>query len=338
MKFKSLVLGLSVLSLCACHQNQSGNNISNEVVAEVDGVAVKSIELTQAISQQLFDELSRIHNMKDVALDYLIDRKIIEREAKKYNMSFNEYLEDYYSQKISESNLDSLLSSYDITSIPVIRGTSMVNIDNTSHEGQIMQETILKLKLKQELLDSLKTDVEIHKYIYPPISTRFNMEDLPIYYRGNLKSKVTMVVVSDAECDKCIQFHDRYNEIYEKYKDRVRFGSIGFSGSVTLSSLALDAADRQDKYWEFSDSLYAKNGLIDSVSVYSVARNLKLDMEKFNRDLHSKSTLESLQNSNDELVKRGLFATPTIIINGRLIFDSGSTKEIAHLLEKELAE
>ena len=326
------------MSLCACHQNQSGNNISNEVVAEVDGVAVKSIELTQAISQQLFDELSRIHNMKDVALDYLIDRKIIEREAKKYNMSFNEYLEDYYSQKISESNLDSLLSSYDIASIPVIRGTSMVNIDNTSHEGQIMQETILKLKLKQELLDSLKTDVEIHKYIYPPISTRFNMEDLPIYYRGNLKSKVTMVVVSDAECDKCIQFHDRYNEIYEKYKDRVRFGSIGFSGSVTLSSLALDAADRQDKYWEFSDSLYAKNGLIDSVSVYSVARNLKLDMEKFNRDLHSKSTLESLQNSNDELVKRGLFATPTIIINGRLIFDSGSTKEIAHLLEKELAE
>ena len=338
MKFRSLVLGLSVLSLCSCHQNQSGNNISNEVVAEVDGVAIKSIELTQAISQQLFDELNRIYGMKDVALDYLIDRKIIEQEAQKHGMTASEYLEKYYIQKILESGVDSLLSFYGITSIPAIKGTSMVNMNNTSHEGRIMQETALKLKLKQELLDSLKADVEIHKYIYPPVSSRFNLEDLPIYYRGSLKSKVTMVVVSDAECDKCVQFHDRYNEIYEKYKDRVRFGSIGFSGSVTLSSLALDAADKQNKYWEFSDSLYTKNGLVDSVSVYSVARTLNLDMEKFDRDLHSKSALELLQNVNDELVKKGLFATPTIIINGRLIFDSGSTKEIAHLLEKELAE
>ena len=320
MKFKSLVLGLSVLSLCACHQNQSGNNISNEVVAEVDGVAIKSIELNQAISQQLFDELNRIHGMKDVALDYLIDRKIIEREAQRYGMTTSKYLENYYNQKILESSVDGLLSFYGITSIPAIKGTSMVNMNNTSHEGRITQETALKLKLKQVLLDSLKTDVEIHKYIYPPVSSRFNLEDLPIYYKGNLKSKVTMVVVSDAECDKCVKFHNRYNEIYEKYKDRVRFGSIGFSGSVTLSSLALDAADKQNKYW-----------------VYSVARTLNLDMGKFDRDLHSKSALESLQNVNDELVKRGLFATPTIIINGRLIFDSGSTKEIAHLLEKELA-
>lgn len=145
-----------------------------------------------------------------------------------------------------------------------------------------------------------------------------------------------MVVVSDAECDKCIQFHDRYKEIYEKYKDQVRFGSISFSGSVTLSSLALYAADKQGKYWEFADSLYTKNGLIDSLVVRSVAENLGLDIEKFDKDLHSKLALESLQNSNDELVKRGLFATPTIIINGRLIFDSGSTKEITYLLEKNL--
>ena len=62
------------MSLCSCHQNQSGNNISNEVVAEVDGVAIKSIELTQAISQQLFDVLNRIYGMKDVALDYLTEK------------------------------------------------------------------------------------------------------------------------------------------------------------------------------------------------------------------------------------------------------------------------
>jgi len=72
--------------------------------------------------------------------------------------------------------------------------------------------------------------------------------------------------------------------------------------------------------------------------VYNIANELNLNMNEFDRDLHNQSTLEVLTNVNDELVKRGLFATPTIIINGRLIFDSNSTKEITHLLDEELVK
>lgn len=40
--------------------------------------------------------------------------------------------------------------------------------------------------------------------------------------------------------------------------------------------------------------------------------------------------------SIDELVKRGLFATPTIIINDRLVYMTNSYEELTKLLNDEL--
>lgn len=340
MKFS--VFCISALLLSSCSLKNVDNNTVNDVftsdiVAEVNGEMIKSSELEQSVSQQVFDELNRIYQIRSIALDYLIDEKIIEQEAKRNNMSSNEYLENYYNSIVAKTNTDSLLYSLGVKDVTAIKGTSMVNMDKSSHEGRIASDKVLKLSLKKQLLDSLKSNnSEIYKYVYPPRSSKFNLTGLPVYYRGNLDSKVSMVVVSDFECDRCIQAHEKYNDIYEKYKDKVKFGSLSFTSYPTFASLSADAAHKQGKYWEFSDSLFAKRGAIDSLGVYSIAKGLNLDMGKFSRDLHSQSTLEALTNVNDELVRKGMFATPTIIINGRLIFDSNSKKEITHLLDEEL--
>lgn len=341
MKFS--VFCISALLLSSCSLKNVDNNIvtndvlTSDIVAEVNGEIIKSSELEQSVSQQVFDELNRIYQIRSIALDYLIDEKIIEQEAKRNNMSSNEYLENYYNSIVAKTNTDSLLYSLGVKDVTAIKGTSMVNMDKSSHEGRIASDKVLKLSLKKQLLDSLKSNnSEIYKYVYPPRSSKFNLTGLPVYYRGNLDSKVSMVVVSDFECDRCIQAHEKYNDIYEKYKDKVKFGSLSFTSYPTFASLSADAAHKQGKYWEFSDSLFAKKGAIDSLGVYNIAKGLNLDMGKFSRDLHSQSTLEALTNVNDELVRKGMFATPTIIINGRLIFDSNSKKEITHLLDEEL--
>lgn len=340
MKFLVFCFSAFLLSSCNLKSVDNSNGVSvSDVVAEVNGEKIKSSELERSVSQQVFDELNRIYQIRSLALDYLIDDKIIEQEAKKNNMSSYEFLEKYYNSIITKTNSDSLLYSFGIKDIPAIKGASMVNLDKSSHEGKIASEKALKLSLKKQLLDSLKGgNTKIYKYVYPPRSSKFNLTGLPIYYRGSLESKVSMIVVSDFECDRCIQAHEKYNDIYEKYKNKVKFGSLNFSSYPTFASLAADAAYKQGKYWEFSDSLYAKNGAIDSLGVYNIANELNLNMNEFDRDLHNQSTLEVLTNVNDELVKRGLFATPTIIINGRLIFDSNSTKEITHLLDEELVK
>lgn len=340
MKFSVFCISALLLSSCSLKNvdNITVNDVfTSDIVAEVNGEMIKSSELEQSVSQQVFDELNRIYQIRSIALDYLIDEKIIEQEAKRNNMSSNEYLANYYNSIVAKTNTDSLLYSLGVKDVTAIKGTSMVNMDKSSHEGRIASDKVLKLSLKKQLLDSLKSNnSEIYKYVYPPRSSKFNLTGLPVYYRGNLDSKVSMVVVSDFECNKCILAHEKYNDIYEKYKDKVKFGSLNFSSYPTFASLAADAAYKQGKYWEFSDSLFAKKGVIDSLGVYNIANGLNIDMNEFDRDLHNQFTLDILTNVNDELIRRGLFATPTIIINGRLIFDSNSAKEITHLLEEEL--
>ena len=334
---------LTLMLLSSCGQKSANRDIvtskviSNDIIAEVNDEPIKSYELEQAVSQQVFDELTRIYKIKSVALDYLIDKKIIEQEAKKKNVSISDYLDNYYEFMISKSNIDSLSSSLGLNNLSVIKGTTMVDLDKNSCEGGIELKTRLESIFKSQLLDSLKNEsIAINRYIYPPRSPKLDLSNLPVYYRGNPHSKVSMVIISDYDCYRCIQSHDKFNEIYDKYKDKVKFGSLNFSSVPTFASLAADAAFKQGKYWEFSDSLYVNNSTIDSLSVYRIARNLNLDIIRFDQDLHSKITLDKLNNIINDLVNKGLFATPTIVINGRLIFDSNSIKEITYLLDKEL--
>lgn len=344
MKIIIFCLGLLLL-ISSCYHKNIDNDIvaktvlTSDIVAEVNGEPINSYELEQSVSQQVFDELNRIYQIKSIALDYLIDQKIIEQEAIKKNLSTSEYLKNYYESKITVSNIDSLVYSFGLKNVPVVKGGSMVYLDKKSQDGRTEIKTRLESILKTQLLDSLKKEsLEICKYIYPPKSPKLNLSDLPVRYRGNSNSKISMIVVSDYECDRCIQSHGMYNEIYDKYKNRIKYGSINFSSIPTFASMAAEAAYKQNKFWNFSDSLFVQNGVIDSAKVYNIAKNMNLDMIKFDRDLHSEETFELLTNSIDKLVDKGLFATPTIIINGRLIFQSNSINEITHLLNNELGK
>ena len=111
-------------------------------------------------------------------------------------------MNEYYDSMIDPNNIDSLISVYGISSLQTIIGTSMAYLDNSNHEGRIAQRNALEAILKTQLLDSLKrNNTEISKYIYPPKSASLNLSGLPIYYRGNPNSKVTMVIASDFECE-----------------------------------------------------------------------------------------------------------------------------------------
>lgn len=59
-------------------------------------------------------------------------------------------------------------------------------------------------------------------------------------------------------------------------------------------------------------------------------------MKQFKNDIVSKKTYDKQIRTIDELVKRGLFATPTIIINDRLVYMTNSYEELTKLLDDEL--
>lgn len=326
-----LILFLLPLS---CKQLVKDNN---EVIAEVNGEKIYSSDLEVTIQQEIFDELNRIFTMKNIALDQIVDNKLIQIEANKRGMSYDQFMRYYFDLKINSLTIDSLSKKYRLLEpIPQIREQELGYISTESYEGKISNKYILESCVKKSLIDSLRKCSIINKYIFPPKSPDIGIDNILVYYRGNLNSKVSMLIVSDFECDKCIQYQKIYQNLYLKYKDRVKFGHINFSAIPTLSAIACDAANTQGKFWQFHDSLYARKGFIDSLTVFTIASNLKLDINEFKKSIESDKTANKINKTIQVLVSKGLFATPTVIINNRLIYNSFSSKELEYLLDKEL--
>ena len=150
------------------------------------------------------------------------------------------------------------------------------------------------------------------------------MRDLCVYYRGNLDSPVSFIVASDYNCERCVQFEKTLSKLYDNYKERVKFGFVHFADAPSLAALACEAAGEQKQFWTFHDT------------IYNLAKSKRLNMTEFDAYLHSSDKYKEMDKVINQLVERGLMATPTIIINDRLVYVTNSYEELSRLLEYEL--
>lgn len=84
------------------------------------------------------------------------------------------------------------------------------------------------------------------------------------------------------------------------------------------------------------DTIFNYSGVADSAFIYNLAKSKRLNMTEFDAYLHSSDKYKEMDKVINQLVERGLMATPTIIINDRLVYVTNSYEELSRLLEYEL--
>lgn len=307
---------------------------SPEIAAELNNIPIYSSELNTLIKQELYDELYRIYEIKESALNQLIGYKLIENEARRHNLSTAEYVNNYIEIHLNDTFFKNKNESGNIT---VYRNNNIYAFDKNSIEGKSAKYNNYKSVLLKQLVDSLKNGTSIKKYIYPPVSPELKFNELLIHYKGNASSKTQVILISDFDCHNCIEQHPIYREIFNTYKDKIKFGFIHFSAYPTLPQIASEAAGNQEKFWEYQECIFNHKTMIDSTIIYGFADSLNLDMDRFKRDLDCKDIRQKLELSNENLVKGGIYATPTLLINNKLIVNSGSYEEICFLIEKAIS-
>ncbi len=297
MKILLLIL-LSLLYACS--------NRKDEVVAEVNGHKLYNSELSQVTKQEVFDLLNMTHEIKMRTLDDLIKRRLIEYKASEQQLSVDDFLDAYISMAMSDS----------------------VKVK--------MSVSRYRTILVRRLADSLFNEAQIKRYIYPPKRPSCVVADLCVHYRGNLDAKTHLIVASDFNCERCGEFEKTLKRIYDEYQDRVKFGFVNFADEPTLASLACEAADKYGKFWEFHDAMFSHNAPLDSAFVYGLAKSTGLDVVAYKQSLLAAENYDNVNHTINKLMERGLFATPTIIINDRLVYVTNSYEELTKLLNQEL--
>ncbi|MDR1090625.1 MAG: SurA N-terminal domain-containing protein, partial [Prevotella sp.] len=135
--------------------NQNSGEQKKEVIAEINGIEINSSELDNLVQQELYDELNRIYNIRDLALSELIEVKVLEQEALKYNMTVSEFIRHHTDSVIKKHTYDSLVHKYQIDGTAnMIYKTSMVAVPANSYEGRLNQINSLQYRILSELIDS----------------------------------------------------------------------------------------------------------------------------------------------------------------------------------------
>ena len=100
--------------------------------------------------------------------------------------------------------------------------------------------------------------------------------------------------------------------------------------------LAAIAADKQGRFWDFHDKLFANQSQLNVEAYRRYARELGLDLERFDRDLLDLENQRTIDDDSAEAAALGLTSTPAFFINGRLLKGAKPFEDFARLIDEEL--
>lgn len=101
------------------------------------------------------------------------------------------------------------------------------------------------------------------------------------------------------------------------------------------AAIAAECAGEQGKFWEYADLLFADQKQYTRQDLETYAGGLSLDMARFNACLDDGHTRQFIRQDVEEAERVGVKATPTLVINGRLIEGLPPAQKLLSLLAVE---
>jgi len=100
--------------------------------------------------------------------------------------------------------------------------------------------------------------------------------------------------------------------------------------------LASVAAQKQGKFWEFHDKLFANQRAIKMDNLKQYAQELGLDMARFDKDMLDAKNKKLVDTDMAEAAAMGLTGTPGFFVNGRYLRGAKPFADFAKLINAEL--
>lgn len=139
---------------------------------------------------------------------------------------------------------------------------------------------------------------------------------------GPPDAPITVVVFSDFQCPFCARLAPTLHALPERHPDvRVVFRQRPLQNHALArpAAAAALAAERQGKFWELHDALFASGGKLEPGDIERAAEAAGLDMEQWNRDREDPA-VEQLIVEDEALAEQlGVRGTPGSFINGMFV-------------------
>ena len=124
-----------------------------------------------------------------------------------------------------------------------------------------------------------------------------------------------VIEYADFECPYCARAH-RMLEGLPVMRVFRHFPVTSKHPRARALAHAAEAAALQGRFWELHDSLFEDQGHIDDPHLWDRARNLGLDLKRFEADRRSERVAKRVERDFQSGIRAGVATTPTQFVDG----------------------
>jgi protein-disulfide isomerase len=139
--------------------------------------------------------------------------------------------------------------------------------------------------------------------------------------KGPANAKVTLIEFSDFQCPYCAVAVSNLNTILANHPTNVRLVfkqfPLDIHSEASLAAQAALAAHAQGKFWPMHDKMYANFRTLSQDKIADWAKELGLDMSRFNADMKSGKYKAVVEKELEQGERAGVLGTPTVFVNGK---------------------
>ncbi|HEY5404402.1 MAG TPA: thioredoxin domain-containing protein [Pyrinomonadaceae bacterium] len=306
---------------------------SETVVAKVGGEEITQAEVDDTVSSQIYALDQQLFNLRKAALNNLIGRKIIEREAARQKLAVDQLKSKWMAGEVTidQAQVTDLYQK----NLPAF---GLMNPEEAKEKLRLDLEAQSRLKRFREELSALREKTTVEILLEEPRLRVTKSRDLRAS-KGPADAKVVITEFSDFQCPYCKEVQATLRKVLEAHSSDVRldFRNLPLEGHPFALTAARSAhcGGKQGAFWKFHDALF-ESVEPSSEKVLGIAQKLGLNVSAFKSCLESPETESAIGADLKEAQRLGLDGTPSFIINGKLLLGVASFEEFNNAILREL--
>jgi protein-disulfide isomerase len=305
-----------------------------DALAVVNGQNITDDDLVPYIQGQMFPLHQQEYDIKNSALDGLINLRLLEGEAKKKGISTDQLIEQEVDSKVADP------TDAEVYAIYVYQRQQL---DKPFEELKAPLQKFLKQAKAQEAREKYYKQLRQQATISillpkPKVEVAADAARL----RGNSNAPVTIVEFSDFQCPYCRAVEPTLKKVLAKYEGQVNlaYHDLPLRDIHPQAQLAAEAgrcAGEQGKFWEYHDLLLENQNKLAREDLVGYARTLKLDDKQLDSCLSFGRYRPLIEQERQLGLKAGLTGTPGFLINGKLLSGNLPQDSFEKFIQEALA-
>ncbi len=174
----------------------------------------------------------------------------------------------------------------------------------------------------------------------PDPAARFKVEIGDSHVDGRDDALITVVAWVDYQCPFSNKVQQTLDQVRGHYGQKVRIvakhNPLSFHQRALPAALAVEAAGEQGKFWEMHARVFEEQKDLSDENLRKLARKLKLDLEKFDKDRKSKALEDKVLGQQAQGNKLGARGTPAFFVNGRFLSGAQPLSSFQELIDAEM--